>query len=539
MNDTVAVSPRSTGELMSGYRRFEVPPYQREYSWGGDEVTEFWGDIIENIDKDSYFLGLVILTKNGKSMTVIDGQQRLVTLTLLAKSMYNKAIDLNRKALAEGIENTLLKHTDYTNDDTSLRISFADKEDNKIFRIILDSQITSLKDLPNDAQDNQMIKSFKSLDTRLDNYLKEESSNHLGKLTEFIIDKLYFAVFVHPNDSSAYRIFEVINNRGLDLTPADLLKNHVLSEIEDEDKRKRCYDEWQSVSKEFSSKSYGCTFVQYIKHVVCSKYGHIPSKDLYDVITGKKRKEMPRPTSSELHSLLQEKLNTYRLMDNPSQSRYSEKRALEIFSAFNSLDIVTVRPILLALCELDDGVSGMEFLLRLVVRRMIVGNIGIGIVERLFNEVAREISISNSWQGMPEYLAKLNPDRDEFISQLAKRSFNIRTLSFARRSVLQKTITPDSDGHLHWIWNRNVIWNNLNESRSPWATTIGNSVLMKTSKRSESSLKCWNNFVKNISNDVVENEIVDALKIYEEWTEESIKEVGKLFAEEAADVWYD
>lgn len=539
MTDAVAVSPRSTGELMSSYRRFEVPPYQREYSWGGAEVAEFWSDIIENIDKDSYFLGLVILTKNGKSMTVIDGQQRLVTLTLLAKSMYNKAVGFNRKALAEGIENTLLKHTDFTNDDTSLRISFADKEDNKIFKTILDLKITTLKDLPSDIQESQMTKSFKSLDTKLDSYLKEESPNHLGKLTEFIIDKLYYAVFVHPNDSSAYRIFEVINNRGLDLTPADLLKNHVLSEIEDEEERKKCYDEWQYVSKEFSSKSYGCTFVQYIKHVVCSKYGHIPSKDLYDAVTGKKRKEMPRPTSSELHSLLQEKLDTYRLIDNPSQSRNSKERALEIFSAFNSLDIVTVRPILLALWELDDGVNGMDFLLRLVVRRMIVGNIGIGIVERLFNEAAREISISNSWQGMPEYLAKLNPERDEFIDQLTKRSFNIRTLSFVRRSVLQKTITPDSNGHLHWIWNRNIIWENLNESRSPWATTIGNSVLMKASKRSEESLKSWNNFVNSISSDVVEDEIICKFKVYEEWTEENIKKIGMSLAKEAAEVWYD
>jgi uncharacterized protein with ParB-like and HNH nuclease domain len=60
-----------------------VPPFQREYSWARDEVAAFWDDLRASLDPESYFLGLVVLTDSPGRKAVIDGQQRLITLTLL------------------------------------------------------------------------------------------------------------------------------------------------------------------------------------------------------------------------------------------------------------------------------------------------------------------------------------------------------------------------------------------------------------------------------------------------------------------------
>jgi len=60
---------------------FEVPQFQREYSWQEDEVSDFWNDLSNGIESDSYFLGLIILTDEGERKHVVDGQQRLITLT--------------------------------------------------------------------------------------------------------------------------------------------------------------------------------------------------------------------------------------------------------------------------------------------------------------------------------------------------------------------------------------------------------------------------------------------------------------------------
>jgi len=68
-------SASSAGALLSG-SVFEVPQFQREYSWQEDEVADFWNDLRTNIESESYFLGLVILTDEAKQKHVVDGQRR-------------------------------------------------------------------------------------------------------------------------------------------------------------------------------------------------------------------------------------------------------------------------------------------------------------------------------------------------------------------------------------------------------------------------------------------------------------------------------
>jgi uncharacterized protein with ParB-like and HNH nuclease domain len=93
-------SASTAGALLSS-STFEVPQFQREYSWQRDEVSEFWNDLSNGLDSDSYFLGLVILTDEGGTKHVVDGQQRLITLSLLANAIYFEALGRGRTALAD------------------------------------------------------------------------------------------------------------------------------------------------------------------------------------------------------------------------------------------------------------------------------------------------------------------------------------------------------------------------------------------------------------------------------------------------------
>ncbi|MEM7054581.1 MAG: DUF262 domain-containing protein, partial [Pseudomonadota bacterium] len=98
----------SVGALFSN-TTFEIPQYQREYSWQDEEVADFWQDLCSSLEVDSYFLGLVILTNEEQRNHVVDGQQRIVTLTLLATSLYFEAIRRGRSALADRIQAEFLK----------------------------------------------------------------------------------------------------------------------------------------------------------------------------------------------------------------------------------------------------------------------------------------------------------------------------------------------------------------------------------------------------------------------------------------------
>lgn len=92
---------------------FEVPPFQREYSWQEDEVRDFFRDIRGSLDHDSYFLGLVILTDDDKRKQIVDGQQRIVTLSLLAAALFHEAKRRGRSALADRLQADFLKSIDY------------------------------------------------------------------------------------------------------------------------------------------------------------------------------------------------------------------------------------------------------------------------------------------------------------------------------------------------------------------------------------------------------------------------------------------
>lgn len=120
--------------------------------------------------------------------------------------------------------------------------------------------------------------------------------------------------------------------------------------------------------------------------------------------------------------LLRKHLPLYLQMVDPSLPGPGDPEALKVFAALNSLGVIAVRPILLALAAAPKTLQGMRYLLRLVVRRIVVGNLGTGNVERRFGEAAKAVHDTGDWTVLRRDLADLNPSRDEFVEQLRKRS---------------------------------------------------------------------------------------------------------------------
>lgn len=530
-------SALQAGALISK-SRFTIPQFQREYSWQTDEVVEFWSDLRSSLETGDYFLGLIILTEENDIKNVVDGQQRLVTLTLLATALHFEAKGLGRKALADRIEADFLRFIDYDTDEKLPRVTLSDPDDNKTLQSILDTGESPQADLLEDSVSFRIVQSFNYLKKQLRADLKNDSFKRLGKWTDFITNQLYFAVFIHPDAASAYTVFEVVNTRGRELTTADLLKNYVLSQTPAPERQSR-YEQWRAISQNFSSEASGSTFVQYIRHAVTVEYGHVLPKDLYVFLSRKKSYGRATPSPPELLELLSRRLPLYRQIDDPTVSGPVEGKALEVFTALNFLNVLTVRPILLALFDLEDAQPGLDYLLRLVVRRIVVGSLGTGNIERRLGEVAKKIWDSKDWTALSKDLADLNPPRDEFVAQLRKRSFNKGTLTFIRRSMLQKTTTPKTEGVLHWIWPKTTDgWSSLTDENSFWAATLGNSIIADVSARPPRASKNWVGFKEDLLPHAVEGEMIEELGAFQTWDVEAIEEIGKKAAERAGDLWY-
>lgn len=545
MQTPLNASASTAGALLSS-TTFEVPQFQREYSWQEDEVAEFWRDLQSNLGADTYFLGLIILTERNedvksselKRKLVVDGQQRLITLSLLATAIHHEALRRGRQALADRIQADFLRSIDYDSDDTDPRVRLSDKADNETFQHILETGEVPIGVAKEGSVSERIVQSYTYLKERLSEDLKADPFKRLGKWTEFLTHKVYFAVFVHPDASSAYQVFEVINTRGKELTTADLLKSHVLSQTRPSAREER-YHQWQEMAGQFAADGAN-TFVQYIRHAVTVRNGHVLPKDLFGFLAQRVRFAGKHPpTSEELIELLQHHLPLYLQMIDPSAAGPAEPDALRIFGALNTLGVIAVRPILLAIAGLPDSLSGMKFVLRLVVRRIVVGNLGTGNVERRFGEAAKKVSDSGTWKPLVDDFRDLNPPPADFIEQLRKRSLNKGVLSFLRRSIIEKSTTPEVGGSLHFIWARQASdWSGMSEEDGAyWGSTIGNTFLAKIDRRPKAA-SSWMGFKKHLLPQGVEGEWSARLEKFDEWNAKAVEEVGGDLAGAAAKIWY-
>jgi len=540
MDTPLNASANSAGAIFSN-NTFDIPRYQREYSWGLDEVKDFWNDLSSSLELESYFLGLIILTNpvgnENSRKHVVDGQQRIITLSLLVTALYYEAFRRDRKALAERIQGTFLRSIDYDSDDQLPRVKLSDGKDNETFSQILNTGKFE-PHFEDDSVSGKIRTSFDYLSKQLQSDLSKDPFKRLGKWTDFLTNRLYFAVFVHPDSSSAYQVFEVINTRGKDLTTADLLKNYVLSQttpaLQDS-----TYDRWQRIASAFSSEETS-NLVQFIRHVVTVDYGHVLPKDLFGFVAGRiKLGDRQPPSSGQLLDSLQSRLALYQQLMDPTLPGPANYDTLQIFSALNTLGVIAVRPILLACAEAGQSEEGMKYVLRLVVRRIIVGNLGTGNVERKFGEAARRIKEGGNWNAMIEVLRDLNPTKKQFVEQLTSRSLNKQILYFIRRSILDRSITPSSGGTLQFIWTRQAPFQEMGEEEGAyWASTIGNTFL-STLERRPNTVISWRQFKDELLPHSVEGEWTERLKSIQDWTAQEVSRIGKDLANAAGEIWFD
>jgi hypothetical protein len=534
-------SANSAGAIFAN-NTFEIPRFQREYSWGNDEINDFWTDLQGSLDAESYFLGLIILTTPQDDAAVgrkqvVDGQQRIITLSLLANAIYHEAMRSERKALADRIQASFLISIDFHTDEQVSRVKLTDGADDATFQTILTTGDRPQGDLPPDSVSAKMVASHDLLVKHLRDDLKADPFKRLGKWTDFLINRLYFAVFVHPNSDAAYQVYEVVNTRGRDLTTADLLKNYVLGQAGVNQLER--YEQWQAIAKQFATDGAN-NFVQYIRHVVTVKSGYILPKDLYGFLANRKKmgdRQPPRP--NELMSILERYLPLYEQMIDPTSAGPADIEALGVFSALNSLGVLTVRPILLACSEVENAQAGMEWILKLVVRRIVVGNLGTGNVERRFGEAAKAIYDAKNWEVMIELLRDLNPARDDFVNQLKKRSLNKQVLTFLRRSIIQQSITPDPHGFLHFIWIKSPPFGGMGEDEgSYWASTVGNTFISCLEKRPRAVIN-WATFKEAMLVKAADGEWTNQLSQVADWDVGAVESMGADLAGEAGRIWYD
>ncbi len=266
MSHTLTAKEQSLAKIFSDDYVFTIPGYQRPYSWGIDQARELLDDLLGYMRDGGavvntaapYFLGSIVLIKSESSpdATVVDGQQRLTTLTLLLSAI---RASVQNPAVQKSITKCIYEQGDAVfGTQARYRLSLRER-DREFFRNHVQHedgigklvQLNGvLPDVPHRLRANARF--FTEALGQLD-------QDTLVALAKFMVTRCYLVTVSTPDLDSAFRIFGVLNSRGLDLSATDILKAEIIGAIPDGE-RNAYTDKWEAIEEDLGRDEFGDLF---------------------------------------------------------------------------------------------------------------------------------------------------------------------------------------------------------------------------------------------------------------------------------------
>lgn len=481
----VDASTVKAGSLFSD-NCFIIPDYQRKYSWGVDnQVADFWRDLSGALNKRDYFLGLVILSQTSTNhREVVDGQQRLITLSLLVNCLRLKAVRYDRHLVAESLRTDFLYTMDYDTEAQTPRLILTDLNESDAYNRLLELN-SDLETVDEDS--SSIVLTHKYLMDKLTNELSgvEKPAVHIGRWAEFLSKYLTFAVFLHPDRSAAFRVYEVVNTRGKELTPTELIKSYLIGESGDH-RRQETYERWRSIEEQILGVSNPAQLTTFVRHVVTLEAGYVIPRDLYQQVA---ESFEGSAGVDRLLELLEKCLPSYLEMLEPDGDVSQSDSHRRYFRLADVLAGTRFRPIMLCAALEDASEELLSRLFEILVPGLIYGRFASGSIEAQFARAARRIwNGSTSWQTEFTKLATNLPNAEEFELRF-NRGFNRNQALVILSALSQNNRTPELVGFAHQVRTRNAQeWPHFNgEDFKDKGTLIGNWVLTSYERRPQGS----------------------------------------------------
>ena len=420
--------------LLGNGMRYSVPPYQRDYSWKEEHWEDLWLDLVDvSKDEDSqHYMGAVVLQQNDRELfTVIDGQQRLATLSIVVLAAVSL---LEERASAEiekgdNSERARLLRDGFlgTKDPGSLRYSSKlslNRNDDVFYQGTL-LQLKAPHAPSRLPHSNRLLwQAFGYFHSKL--AVRFPSNDEGGSLARFINEaiaqRLLFIRVQVDDDLSAYTVFETLNARGLDLTASDLLKNYLMALVarRSETDLKHVLDQWSRITDTVGIR----TLPDFLRHHLNSRQPFVRQERLFKAIKADVR------TAEDVFALLDELERSavlYQALQDPYDPYWADlpiaKEQVRILNLlgvkqFKSLALSTGRKVPDSLQDL------LRFCMLISVRYTIIGDLNPSELERVYNEVAVDIerdTLRTSGQ-IREALRQVSVSDEDFRDAFSRRS---------------------------------------------------------------------------------------------------------------------
>lgn len=353
-------------------KQLSIPRYQRDYSWENKEVSEFFDDILSGlivkdnkIENSTYFFGTTLLAgefdKSNTEIEVIDGQQRITTMTIFLSIIAKKFFKLGDEKLGNLVWKFIIAE-DY--DGNEYRVLKNDTA-NHYFEYLIQTKEDCEKDPIDEEQDRikaaydyfgKMIEEKKLRKKLMDihnNSIYENIAyiDILKAIRTQILDSQIICITTSDKKSSNL-IFEILNGKGKKLDSIDLIKNSIFEHLNKVEPTDHAYNTWINIKNNLIQRNERVEFQTFFRHYWISKYKKVTEEQLYNEFIKKVPKENYKLFIEDMEKASRQYVKLICPIPDDYKKRKEFMYIIESLNYFNSyFNIKQVRVILLALFD--------------------------------------------------------------------------------------------------------------------------------------------------------------------------------------------
>ncbi|WQT02516.1 DUF262 and DUF1524 domain-containing protein [Helicobacter pylori] len=397
--------------------QFVIPIYQRVYSWGKEQCEQLWDDIIKiggNDKMNGHFIGSILYVQvddtHSSPLLIIDGQQRLTTITLLFIALRDHLND----------EDEFLKKFSHKKVESYL-INSDEKGDNKFRLILPESDKDTLLSLIDENKRKPSEPSVKIVENF--KLFEKWISENTGKLETIFkgLEKLMIVwIALDKGKDDPQLIFESMNSKGIELTQTDLIRNYIVMETEIEKQEDFYNGYWRAMEEDFKQNK--TLFDRFVRHYLTIKTGKIPNiKKVYEDFKDYQQKE-----GIEIEDLLKDLQKYCGYFCRIVFKKEEDKDLNKALSFLVDLERDVIYPLLLELySDYKDGVLSKQDFIPIIYltesylcRRAVCG-LGTNSLNKVFPSFTKHIQKDEYFKSLKVHFGYLTekqrfPNNDEF-----------------------------------------------------------------------------------------------------------------------------
>jgi hypothetical protein len=533
--------PKSLKELILD-KYYHIPLYQRPYDWDIDKVSELWDDIDKN--DPGYFLGFLLFKPEPPNdphpvqFEIVDGQQRLATLLLLLRAAIETLGKTNAKSEASEFQRDYIAQRPAGVKKSRLTLILSKRDKDKFESLLLGQKTPTTRKLSSWNNLDDAIIFFREKFVRLN---REKGTQGIINFINNKILKLSFLEVLLGSDSDVYQFFETLNDRGMDLSIADLVKNRVCGEAA---KQSISVDECASTIDRISDELSSGKFKTFLLHYCWANTKGdepTPRKKLMDWYI--KRIGQKGDVKEFLTHLEKYSLQYYVNFVDPSKCNDSDKK--DVFTYLDALGATRCYPLLL---KAEDSLTKKQFLKLcnaieiLTFRHSTIFKRDSKILEGVYNGLIKDINNKKPFNELLKVLKKQDAIKSDKQFELDFAEFATPNHKVARYTLLkiEEYLSGKEQAHLDWdrltlehILSQKLAW----PGRDEYLERLGNLTLLSLKMNQGASNNSYSQKRQKIYKKEKRVKITKDLIRIQSFTKSRIISRQKEFAKLAIKIW--